>query len=266
MDLFLEDFDVADLVRDVAAVVQPLAAKNGNRLDVRLPGRPRRDARGPDQGAPGPVQPADQRGQVHRAGARSRSPSARRGDATDRDWLIFRVSDTGIGMTPEQLARLFEAFTQADASTTRRYGGTGLGLALSRQLCRMMGGDVTVESEAGPGLHLHHPAAGVASRRRPRPPAPRRAAPAERGATAGVGTVLVIDDDAGGARPAAALPRQGGLPGRRRGRRRGGPAPGPRAAPGRDHPGRDDAGDGRLGGARRRSRPTPPSRTSRWSC
>jgi signal transduction histidine kinase len=61
------------------------------------------------------------------------------------------VSDTGIGMTPEQLARLFEVFTQADAATTRRFGGTGLGLALSRRLCRMMGGDVTVESESGRG-------------------------------------------------------------------------------------------------------------------
>ena len=59
------------------------------------------------------------------------------------------MSDTGIGMTPEQMARLFEAFAQADASTTRRYGGTGLGLALSRRFCRMMGGDITVASEPG---------------------------------------------------------------------------------------------------------------------
>ncbi len=64
---------------------------------------------------------------------------------------MFRVSDTGIGMTPEQLTRLFQAFSQADAATTRKYGGTGLGLAMSRRLCRMMGGDVTVESESGRG-------------------------------------------------------------------------------------------------------------------
>ena len=71
--------------------------------------------------------------------------------ADGEDWLIFRVSDNGIGMTPEQLTRLFREFSQADAATARRFGGTGLGLALSRRLCRMMGGDVTVESQAGQG-------------------------------------------------------------------------------------------------------------------
>ena len=68
MELYLETFDVAGLVRDIAAVIQPLAAKNGNRLDVALPGRRRDDARRPDEGAPGPVQPPEQRQQVHRAG------------------------------------------------------------------------------------------------------------------------------------------------------------------------------------------------------
>ena len=65
--------------------------------------------------------------------------------------LNFLVTDTGIGMTPEQMNRLFEAFTQADASTTRRFGGTGLGLAISRKFCQLMGGDITVTSEAGKG-------------------------------------------------------------------------------------------------------------------
>ena len=59
-----------------------------------------------------------------------------------RDWITFAVSDTGIGMTAEQMAKLFEEFTQADASTTRKYGGTGLGLAISRRFCHMMGGDM----------------------------------------------------------------------------------------------------------------------------
>src|SRR3954471_1298603 len=67
------------------------------------------------------------------------------------DWLTFAVSDTGIGMTEEQLGRLFEAFSQAEASTRSRYGGTGLGLAISRHFCRMMGGDLTVESIHGQG-------------------------------------------------------------------------------------------------------------------
>ena len=169
--------------------------QNGNRLEVRCPDDVGRDARRPDQGAPGPVQPAVQRLQVHRAGdghaGGARASAVRR----HADWIVFRVTDTGIGMTPEQLGRLFEAFTQAEASTTRRYGGTGLGLALTRQFCQMMGGDVTVESEAGPGHHLHHPAArsrcaerGRGRRQRP----PRRAS---RGGIGHVGTVLVIDDD-----------------------------------------------------------------------
>ncbi|HZO27166.1 MAG TPA: ATP-binding protein, partial [Chloroflexota bacterium] len=65
--------------------------------------------------------------------------------------VSFAVSDTGIGMTEEQLSRLFEAFSQAEASTRNRYGGTGLGLAISRHFCRLMGGDLTVESVYGQG-------------------------------------------------------------------------------------------------------------------
>jgi len=67
------------------------------------------------------------------------------------DWLTFAVSDTGIGMTEEQLGRLFEAFSQAEASTRSTYGGTGLGLAISRHFCRLMGGDLTVRSVYGQG-------------------------------------------------------------------------------------------------------------------
>ena len=71
--------------------------------------------------------------------------------ADGHNWIEFAVSDTGIGMTAEQLAKLFQEFSQADSLTARRYGGTGLGLALSRKLARMMGGDVTVTSEPGKG-------------------------------------------------------------------------------------------------------------------
>ena len=67
------------------------------------------------------------------------------------DWIELAVSDTGIGMTPEQLAKLFEEFSQAEATTAARFGGTGLGLAITRKLARMMGGDVTVASESGKG-------------------------------------------------------------------------------------------------------------------
>ena len=71
--------------------------------------------------------------------------------ADGRDWIELAVADSGIGMTAEQQAKLFQDFTQADSLTARRYGGTGLGLALSRKLARMMGGDVTVTSEPGKG-------------------------------------------------------------------------------------------------------------------
>jgi signal transduction histidine kinase len=71
--------------------------------------------------------------------------------ANGRDWIEFAVADNGIGMTPEQQAKLFEDFSQADAATAQRFGGTGLGLAITRKLARMMGGDVTVTSEPGKG-------------------------------------------------------------------------------------------------------------------
>ena len=71
--------------------------------------------------------------------------------ANGRDWIELSVADTGIGMTAEQQAKLFEEFTQADATTAQRFGGTGLGLAIARKLARMMGGDVTVASEPGKG-------------------------------------------------------------------------------------------------------------------
>ena len=67
------------------------------------------------------------------------------------NFVEFAVSDTGIGMTAEQQAKLFEEFTQADAATAQNFGGTGLGLAITRKLARMMGGDVTVTSEPGKG-------------------------------------------------------------------------------------------------------------------
>ena len=71
--------------------------------------------------------------------------------ANGGNWIELAVADTGIGMTPEQQAKLFEEFSQADATTAQKFGGTGLGLAISRKLARMMGGDIIVASEAGKG-------------------------------------------------------------------------------------------------------------------
>jgi adenylate cyclase len=90
-------------------------------------------------------------------------------------WIEFAVADTGIGMTPEQMTKLFEEFSQAEASTARQFGGTGLGLAITRKLCRMMGGDVTVTSQLGKGsvFTIRLPAAAPASEPA-REPAPAR--------------------------------------------------------------------------------------------
>ncbi|MGH7635612.1 MAG: response regulator, partial [Gemmatimonadaceae bacterium] len=113
----------------------------------------------------------------------------------ERREVILEVSDTGIGMTPEQMGKLFEPFSQAETSTSKKYGGTGLGLAITRRFCGLMGGDVTVTSEPGRGttftarlpVDVGEPgAAPVAAA-----PEDIPVAPAHRGA----GTVLVIDDD-----------------------------------------------------------------------
>jgi adenylate cyclase len=72
--------------------------------------------------------------------------NARQGQESGRDWITIAVADTGIGMTPEQMGKLFQEFSQASSTTASKYGGTGLGLAISRRFCQMMGGDITVES------------------------------------------------------------------------------------------------------------------------
>jgi CheY-like chemotaxis protein len=108
------------------------------------------------------------------------------------DDVVFRVRDSGIGMTPEQLGRLFQAFSQAEASTASRYGGTGLGLAITRRLCQLMGGEITVESQAGTGstFTVRLPAAGPVEQ------VARGTLESLPEGVAQAGTVLVIDDDA----------------------------------------------------------------------
>ena len=86
--------------------------------------------------------------------------SATRTTSDGNDELVFRVTDTGIGMSAEQLDKLFRRFTQADASTTRKFGGTGLGLAITKAFCTLLGGSISVGKHTRQGHDLHHPAAG----------------------------------------------------------------------------------------------------------
>ncbi len=152
VELYLETFDIRAMVADVTATVKPLVEKNANSLIVE------------DAGALGAMR-ADltkvrqvlfnllsNAAKFTETGVVTLSV-ARHASATG-DRITFGVADTGIGMTPDQVGKIFEAFTQADVSTTRRYGGTGLGLAISRRFCRLMGGDITVESAPGAGTRF----------------------------------------------------------------------------------------------------------------
>jgi len=129
--------------------VQPLASKNSNTLKVECPAeivRMHADVTKVRQTLFNLLSNASkftEQGTISLRVAQSISPQP--------PTLAFEVSDTGIGMTPEQISKLFQAFTQADASTSRKFGGTGLGLAISRKFCQLMGGDITVKSEPGKG-------------------------------------------------------------------------------------------------------------------
>ena len=152
MELLLERFDVRKLIEDVATTIRPLVDKNANRLEVLCAG---------DLGAMqsdltrvrqvllnllSNASKFTEHGTITLEVTRERD-----GDGRGHDVMVFAVRDTGIGVTPEQMEKLFEAFSQAEASTSRKYGGTGLGLAISRRICQMMGGDISVDSEMGVG-------------------------------------------------------------------------------------------------------------------
>ncbi len=201
MKLFLETFEVASLVEEVVATARPLVEKNGNRLDVRCAedvGQIREDVTKVRQVLLNLLSNA---AKFTEKGIVSLQVS-RESDVTG-SWVVFRVRDTGIGMTPEQTAKLFQAFTQADGSTMRKYGGTGLGLALSRKFCVMMGGDINVESAPGKGstFVVRLPGDienydGEATSIRLRLPGRRREESREAGVVAPTGkTLLVIDED-----------------------------------------------------------------------
>jgi signal transduction histidine kinase len=149
MELHLEVFSVSDMIEDILTTVRPLAEKSRNTLEFQ--GEQDLGAMSADLTK---VRQAlfnllSNACKFTKEGAIVLQ--ARREAWDGHDWLIFKVSDSGIGLTPEQIGKIFQAFTQADASTTRQYGGTGLGLAITKHFCQMMGGDVTVESEFGRG-------------------------------------------------------------------------------------------------------------------
>jgi PAS domain S-box-containing protein len=198
VQLMPEHFHVAELIREMENIVTPLVAKNANSLEIVGDlgfGTMYTDLTRLRQCLLNLLSNAckfTRHGTVVLRVARETRP--------DADWVVFSVRDSGIGMTPEQVGRLFQAFTQADATTTRKYGGTGLGLAITKKISQMLGGDVEVESTVGegstfsmsipaslgpsPAAAVTHAAAGqpalVADEQAPRP---------------GYPTVLVIDDD-----------------------------------------------------------------------
>jgi signal transduction histidine kinase/DNA-binding response OmpR family regulator/HAMP domain-containing protein len=192
MDLYLETLDIPTMLQDVVTTIRPLVEKNVNTLTVYAAddlGAMRADLTKVRQSLFNLLSNAckfTQQGTIALAVAREIVDGG--------DWVTFRVSDTGIGMTSEQMARLFQPFSQADASTTRRYGGTGLGLAISRHFCQLMGGDITVESEVGRGstFTIRLPAEVV----NPKPAlAPCLETSVDTAVLTGAPTVLVIDDD-----------------------------------------------------------------------
>jgi len=161
MEIHPEPVAVGSLVADVATTIRSIAERNHNQLIVHCG-----DDVGIVQADPTRLRQSllnlasnaakfTEHGSITISAVRERRAAG--------DWLALSICDTGIGMTPEQIARLFGDFVQADSSIARRFGGTGLGLAISRRFCRMMGGDITVASELGRGstFTINLPAEGV---------------------------------------------------------------------------------------------------------
>jgi signal transduction histidine kinase/CheY-like chemotaxis protein len=193
MTLHWETFDVVALVREVVTTIQPLVEKNANTLQVHCDeaiGELYADQTKVRQSLfnllsnackfteHGLITLTAQKEEVKRMKDEPAAPEA----------LLFKVSDTGIGIAPEQMSQLFQAFVQADTSTTRKYGGTGLGLTITKHFAQMMGGDVTVESELGKGTTFT-----IRLPRRRVVPSDSAARPSDDGQSDR--TVLVIDDD-----------------------------------------------------------------------
>jgi PAS domain S-box-containing protein len=196
MDLYLESFDVVVMIKDVVDTILPIVEQSSNRLEVQYPdslGRMYADLTKTRQTL---FNLLSNGCKFTENGTITLSVERETGDQPELDQFIFRISDTGIGMSNEQIEQVFEPFTQADPSTTRKFGGTGLGLAISHRFCQMMGGTIQVESEPNKGstftvrLPAYVPEAKADPERvRPMGSANLATPPA------GVNTVLIIDDD-----------------------------------------------------------------------
>jgi signal transduction histidine kinase len=149
MELFLEEFDIKSMIFDVKNTIKPLIKKKNNTLTIEI---------------------SEDIGKFYADLTKIREClfnllsnaskfteegnivlKAYRYKHDEEDWISLSVADSGIGMTPEQLGRLFKAYVQADASISKNFGGTGLGLNISKKFCQLMGGDIRVESELGVG-------------------------------------------------------------------------------------------------------------------
>ncbi|OQW94124.1 MAG: hypothetical protein BWK79_07495 [Beggiatoa sp. IS2] len=195
MEVYTETFELLPVLHDIATTIQPLVEKQANILEVKYDenlGKIHADLTKVRQMLLNLLSNATkftERGTVTLSVQRV-------AEAGGKHWIDFQISDTGIGMTPDQQQKIFEAFTQADASTTRKYGGTGLGLVITKRFAEMMGGTVSVESQFGHGstFHVRLPVEVEVD------PAYRREATVgdillADGSESGQGTILVIDDD-----------------------------------------------------------------------
>ncbi|MFZ5447639.1 MAG: response regulator [Thermodesulfobacteriota bacterium] len=193
MDLYLETFDVAGMVNDVASTLAPLVEKNANTLQVHSApdlGTMHADLTKVRQSLFNLLSNASkftQNGTITLDAASVLRNGVR--------WIAFRVTDTGIGMTAEQIDKLFQPFVQADASTSRKYGGTGLGMTITQHFTKMMGGEISVASKPGSGTTFTVLLPAEVKAQPPVPlPHPEVAEPQLQ---PGLNTVLVIEDDPG---------------------------------------------------------------------
>ncbi|MEG4114063.1 MULTISPECIES: response regulator [unclassified Microcoleus] len=206
MELYLESFDIHTLIESAVATARPLVEKNGNTLEVYCPDN--LDTMHADMTKVRQVllnllsnaAKFTQNGRIAIGVERIKNEQLKMKNQeessqiliSNSEFLSFRVADTGIGMTQEQLQRVFQPFTQADASTTREYGGTGLGLAISQRFCQMMGGSIEVSSTLGAGTTF----TVLLPKAIKQPEIPNKVHDSTNPPEApAVGTVLVVDDD-----------------------------------------------------------------------